>query len=66
MLANLYLSYMAWVHFFLKLLELFGIVPCSILPDITLPSDIEGSTLDLNEEGGLFSAARRDIFFGLF
>lgn len=57
----LYFS-LAWVHFFLKLLELFGIVPCSILPDITLPSDIEGSTLDLNEEGGpLLRRAKRYI-----
>ncbi|KAL2931000.1 hypothetical protein RDABS01_036410, partial [Bienertia sinuspersici] len=53
---------LSWVHFFFKLLELFGRVPCSVLPDITLPSDIEGSTLDLNEEGGASSPPREEIY----
>ncbi|KAL2921244.1 hypothetical protein RDABS01_012735 [Bienertia sinuspersici] len=53
------LSFLAWGLF---PLQLFERVPCSVLPDITLPSDIEGSTLDLNEEGGASSPPREEIY----
>lgn len=39
---------LTWVHFSLKLLELLGLLPCSVLPDLSLPTDSDGNTIDLN------------------
>ncbi|KAL2941212.1 putative phosphite transport system-binding protein HtxB [Bienertia sinuspersici] len=55
------LSFLAWGLF--RACEFLSfLVPCSVLLDITLPSDIEGSTLDLNEEGGTSSPPCEEIY----
>lgn len=38
-----------------RLLELFGLVPCCVVPDLSLPTDSDGVTIDLNGPPSLSS-----------